>query len=564
MLNFKTKLITGVTAASILLAGSQSYNVLAKDQSPYFEYRADNLKISQIGQYDSESGIGGTEILAYDETSKKAFVTNGAKSGIDILSFKSLKSEKYTELKLEKRILLKDFGIKNVDDITSIAAHPTKDLVAISAVANPKTDPGYIVFITKAGKYLKKVQVGSLPDMVTFTPDGSKAIVANEGEPSTDYKVDPEGTVSIIDVTMTADNFKANTLSFQGVQLDDKVRVSSKGTTMQQLEPEYVTVSEDSKLAYISMQENNAIATVDLVEGKILHVKGLGVKDHSVTGNELDGKRDGKTVIERLPLLGLYMPDAIDTFTSGGKTYILTPNEGDARDYEAYSEEAEIGDIADKIKLRAENYAGFTQEELDKMVEDGLLNDMKKTKVTMENGLVADGTYDALYSFGGRSFSIFDAESMELVYDSGNEFEKITAKAMPEVFNTDNEEIAYDKRSSAKGPEPETVVSGEVNGTKYAFIALERVSGIMVYDLSNPFEPEFVRLISSRDYSEDIKGDVSPEGLRFISAEKSPTGNALLAATHEVSGTVAVYELKADILNKNLLLKEKKDKKSEK
>lgn len=393
------------------------------------------------------------------------------------------------------------------------------------------------------------MQVGSLPDMVTFTPDGTKAVVANEGEPSDDYAVDPEGTIAIIDVMKEPADFTVNTLTFEGVALDDKVRVNSKGTVLQQLEPEYVAISADSKFAYVSLQENNAIATVDLVAEKILHVKGLGVKDHSLPGNELDGKRNDETKLERLPLLGFYMPDAIDTFTAGGKTYILTPNEGDARDYEAYSEEAEIGDIADKIQLKAEHYGGFTQEELDQLVADGLFDEMKKTKITLEQGMAADGSYEALYSYGGRSFSIFDADTMELVFDSGSEFEKITAEALPEFFNTDNEEIAYDKRSSAKGPEPETVVVGAIDGKNYAFIALERVSGIMVYDLTNPSKPEFVTFISSRDYSEDIKGDVSPEGLRFISADQSPTGHALLAATHEVSGTVAIYEFGGKEMN---------------
>lgn len=536
------KLVISSTVASILLIGSLSFNVLAKEKQPLIEYNKKQLDISQIAQYDSKSGLGGTEILAYDEQLNRAFVTNGAKSAIDILSFSSLKSKDFTDVQSTKRVFLKDFGIENVKDITSIASHPTKDLLAVSVVSDPKTNPGYIVFLTKEGTYLSKVQVGSLPDMVVFTPDGKKAIIANEGEPSEDYKVDPEGTISIVDVSNPS-KFSVNNLSFVDVPLDDKVRVSSKGTVHQQLEPEYVTVSADSKFAYVSMQENNAIATVDLTANKILHVKGLGVKDHSIVGNELDGKRDGQTKIERLPLLGLYMPDAIESFTVEGKTYIITPNEGDSRDYKAYSEEAEIGDIADKIKLDAKNYKGFTQQELDKMVADGLFKDMKKTKITLENGLTKEGTYEALYSFGARSFSIFDAKTMELVFDSGSEFEKITSEAMPKYFNTDNEEIAYDKRSSAKGPEPETVVTGKVNGTQYAFIALERVSGIMVYDLSNPLNPSFVKLISSRDYNANIKGDVSPEGLRFIAADKSPTGQALLAATHEVSGTVAVYEL---------------------
>ncbi|MFC5590147.1 choice-of-anchor I family protein [Sporosarcina soli] len=547
-MKMRKKVIAGIAATGILFGASQPYNVFA-EQPPFFQYEGEDLKITQIGQYDSMAGIGGTEIMAYDEALKRAFVTNGAVSGIDILSFESLKSGQFTKVRSIKRVFLSEFGIENVADITSIASHPTKDLVAVSVVSNPKTDPGYIVFLSKEGEYITHVQVGSLPDMVTFTSDGTKAVVANEGEPSDDYAVDPEGTISIIDVMKEPADFTVNTLTFEGVALDDKVRVNSKGTVLQQLEPEYVAISADSKLAYVAMQENNAVATVDLVAEKILHVKGLGVKDHSLPGNELDGKRNDETKLERLPLLGFYMPDAIDTFTAGGKTYILTPNEGDARDYEAYSEEAEIGDIADKIQLKAEHYGGFTQEELDQLVADGLFDEMKKTKITLEQGMAADGSYEALYSYGGRSFSIFDADTMELVFDSGSEFEKITAEALPEFFNTDNEEIAYDKRSSAKGPEPETVVVGAIDGKNYAFIALERVSGIMVYDLTNPSKPEFVTFISSRDYSEDIKGDVSPEGLRFISADQSPTSHALLAATHEVSGTVAIYEFGGKEMN---------------
>ncbi len=539
-MNFKKVMVTGIAAAGLLLSAGQLHNVLAAQPS-FFQYKGENLRATQIAQYDSLAGLGGTEILAYDEKLKRAFVTNGAKSGIDILSFEALKSGEFTNVESMKRVYLKDFGIKNVSDITSVAVHPTEDIIALSVVSKPKTDPGYIVLLTKEGDFITQVKVGALPDMVAFTPDGTKLLSANEGEPSDDYVVDPEGTISIIDLTVGLKNLTANTMSFAGVEMDEKVRVSSKGTVLQQLEPEYISISPDSKRAFVALQENNAIATVNLETNKIMHVKGLGVKDHSVPGNELDAKRDDKTIIESLPLLGFYMPDAIDTFSVGGKTYILTPNEGDSRDYEAYSEEVSIGDIADKIKLNAKHYAGYTQGKLDQLVADGLLDELKKTKITLENGLV-NGKYEALYSYGGRSFSIFDADTMKLVYDSGSEFEQITAEAMPKFFNTSNDEIAHDKRSAAKGPEPETVVTGVINGVTYAFIALERFSGIMVYNLTNPESPEFTTLISSRNYSVDVKGDVSPEGLRFIPAETSPTGYPLLAATHEVSGTVAVYE----------------------
>ncbi len=542
-MTIKKALITGAAAASLFFSPGQPYHVFA-EQPSFFQYKGKDLQVSQIAQYDSLAGESGTEILAYDEKLKRAFVTNGAVSGMDILSFETLQSGKFTKVESMKRIYLKDLGIEHVDDITSVASHPTEDLIALSVVSDPKTDPGYIVFLTKEGDYLTKVQVGSLPDMVTFTPDGTKAISANEGEPNYDYTVDPEGSISIIDLTSGLGNLQAETLTFKGVPLDEKVRVSSKGTVLQQMEPEYITVSEDSKKAYVSLQENNAIATVDLDKNTIIEVKGLGVKDHSLLVNKLDGKRDGETKLETLPLLGWYMPDAIDTFSVGEKTYILTPNEGDARDYDAYSEEKEIGDISKQIQLNADHYKGYSQMQLDRLVKNGLLKDLKKTKITIENGLNADGKYEALYSYGGRSFSLFDADTMELVYDSGSDFERITAKALPEFFNTNNDEIAYDKRSAAKGPEPETVVTGVIGNTTYAFIALERISGIMVYDLSNPKNPKFNTFISSRDFSEDVKGDVSPEGLQFIPAETSPTGHALLAATHEVSGTVAVYEFK--------------------
>ena len=354
----------------------------------FFQHQDNQLKASQIAQYNSGAGEAGTEILAYDVASKKSFVTNGAAKAMDIVSFENLNSGEFKNISTSKRIYLKDFGIENVDSITSIASHPTEDLVALSVVSETKTDPGYIVLLTKDGEYLNKVQVGSLPDMVTFTPDGNKILVANEGEPNADYSVDPEGSISIIDISNKGfKGLTAKNLTFEGIELDENVRVSQpqvneSKTILQQLEPEYITVSDDSKRAYVSLQENNAIATVDLKNNKIISVKGLGVKDHSVEGNEIDGRRDDQAKVEKLPFLGFYMPDAIATFKVGDKTYILTPNEGDARDYDAYTEEVEFKDIKDQLDLKAKNYKGFTQEQLSNFD----FKDMNKFKITKENG----------------------------------------------------------------------------------------------------------------------------------------------------------------------------------
>lgn len=511
-------------------------------EPPLYNSNSDKLAVSQIARYDSGQGETGAEILAYDAATNNGFVTNGAVGGFDILDFTDVKSGEFKQLDSTKRVVIEDYGIPGVKNITSIASNPTQDLIAIAAYSE-KTDPGYIIFATKDGKYVKHVEVGALPDMVTFTPDGKKAIVANEGEPNKDTTIDPAGSISVID----SQTLTTTTLNFTEEMLDDKVRTSYKGASiLEQLEPEYVTVSDDSKTAYVTLQENNAIATVNLETNTILHVKGLGVIDHSVEGNEMDANKDDKKAgILKQPILTFHMPDAVDTFTVADKTYIITPNEGDSRDYAddgGYSEVEAVGKLKLPVKLNAANYKNYTQEELDAFD----ISSLASYKITTENGLNEAGTeYEALYGYGGRSFSIFDAETMEQVYDSGSEFEKIIAEKTPQYFNTNSDEIKIDNRSDDKGPEPETAVVGEIDGTTYGFIALERYSGIIVYDLTDVNAPEFVTLISSRDFSKDVAGDVSPEGLQFIPASESPTGKALLAATHEVSGTIAVYEFGA-------------------
>ena len=202
-MNLKHTFITSIAAAGLLFSSGQAYNVLAEDPSSFFQYKREHLKVSQIGQYDSGAGEGGTEILTYDENLNRAFVTNSAESALDILSFKNLESGEFQTIESSKRVYLNDFEIENVNDITSVASHPTKDIIALSVVSNPKTDPGYVVLLTKNGEYLTKVQVSALPDMVTFTPDGTKLLSANEGEPNDDYSVDPEGSISIIDLILT-------------------------------------------------------------------------------------------------------------------------------------------------------------------------------------------------------------------------------------------------------------------------------------------------------------------------------------------------------------------------
>jgi len=112
---------------------------------------------------------------------------------------------------------------------------------------------------------------------------------------------------------------------------------------------------------------------------------------------------------------------------------------------------------------------------------------------TIDGDTDGDGDYDALYAYGGRSFSIRSANG-DLVFDSGSRLENITARLLPEAFNSDNaENDSLDSRSDNKGPEPEGVTVGRVDGRTYAFVGLERIGGVAVFDVSQPQAPFFVQ-----------------------------------------------------------------------
>ena len=235
--------------------------------------------------------------------------------------------------------------------------------------------------------------------------------------------------------------------------------------------------------------------------------------------------------------MGMYMPDSIDTIDIDGKTWVLIANEGDSRDYDGYSEETRVG------KLTLDPVAFPNALSLQK---DENLGRLKTT--TAQGDTDGDGDVDVIYSFGARSFSVLDAGG-EMVFDSGDAFEQYMAANYANVFNsTDTENYSRDNRSDDKGPEPEGITSGYVNGTPYAFIGLERQGGFMVYDLTNPVNPKFVTYHSDRRFSGspegDTAGELAPEGFQFISAKDSPTGNAMLVVASEVSGSTTVYDLK--------------------
>lgn len=505
---------------------------------------ANDLEMNLIARYDSNSGEGGTEIVTYSTENNRVYVVNGAEKSLDILDLNTLGSgANLQNIELLKRVSLQDISPNGAGDITSVTTFG--DYVAVTIVANNKTDNGMVCILDLDGNILNSIAVGALPDMLTFTPDGTKILVANEGEPSDDYLVDPEGSVSIIDLSYGINNINVSTATFEDVYIEDTVRKSKNDSTYSEdLEPEYIAISEDGKKAYVTLQESNAIGVLDIESCKFEKVFDLGVKDWSIN-SELDASDvDGNINFSNYPILGMYQPDTISSINMNGNDYIIVANEGDAKSYSAYDEEVRVSDIVDNIQLDADNYEGYTQDELSALVENGLFNEnnLGRLKVTLSDGMNDDGVYEALYAFGGRSFSIFNADDMSLVYDSGDDFSKIIANIDSQIFN--NDEGIFDGRSDDKGAEPEGLAIGTIDSRTYAFIGLERTGGIFVYDITNPDSASYVTYFTTTNYdNNDLSGDISPEGLYFISEDDSPTGSPILLASHEISGTLAVIEI---------------------
>lgn len=474
----------------------------------------------------------GAEIPAFDPLTQRTFVV----SGNAILQV--LDTSNPSNPTLVAAIDTSALGIAN-----SVAVK--NGIVAVAIESPNRQAPGVVAFYDVDGTLLNTVRVGAVPDMLTFTPDGSKVLVANEGEPSSynqPNSIDPEGSVSIIDLSkgvLSLSQSNVTTADFTAFNSQKAALVAAgvrifgpNATVAQDLEPEYIAVSSDSKTAYVTLQENNALAIVDLQSGKVTDIKPLGVKDHSLPGNGLDASdRDGAggagaVNIRQQPVVGLYQPDAIAAFAVGGQTYLITANEGDARDYTGFNEEARVG--ANSYRLdptRFPNAATLKQN----------ANLGRLTVTTASGDVDGDGDFDRIEAFGARSFSIRDTQG-NLIFDSGDQFEQITAAQIPAQFNSDGTPATFDTRSDNKGPEPEGVVTGVIDGKTYAFIGLERTGDVIVYDVTNPTSPSFVQYINT-------PADIAPEGLAFVSAGDSPTGKPLLIVANEVSRTTTTYEI---------------------
>ena len=508
-----------------------------------------------IGRYST--GIydkAAAEITAYDAISKRMFVLNGPDTSIKVVDI----SKPANPVQINT-ISIKSYG----RDLTSIAC--MNGVLAVAVInSQGKTENGHVVFFNASTlAYINKVDVGANPDMLTFSPNGLMVLVANEGEPNEDYTIDREGSISIIDISkgissLTQGDVKtAGFTDFNGTAIDWKIKITGKiqaggaflrnSTIAEDLEPEYITVSEDSKTAWATCQENNCVAVIDLTTAKVTKLIPLGFKDHSLPGNGLDASDNGGTInIRNFPVFGMFMPDAIASYKVGDTTFLLTANEGDARaDWgSANNEEIRFGNSA-YIVDTAKFGGAANVSALKATTAMGRLN------LTRAFGdFNKDGKYDSAFCYGARSFSVWNSVTGKLAWDSKDQFEQKFATLFPSNFNASHTSNTIDNRSDDKGPEPEAVTIGKILDSTYAFVGLERIGGIMIYNITNPNSPYFVNYINTRNFSVtpnasnlSTVGDLGPEGLVFIPKSQSPNGQDLLLVSNEVSGSVAIIQL---------------------
>jgi DNA-binding beta-propeller fold protein YncE len=516
------------------------------------------VKIAGFTHTDGQGGAGAAEIVAHDPFTKRLFVVNGVQGTLDVLDFSKADQPALIQT-INSTTLWAEAG-----GINSVAVN--NGFVALAVQASVKTNPGKVIVLRASDLSVAgSAEVGALPDMLTFTPDGKTILVANEGEPNsygqTD-SVDPVGSIGVIDVSGLSATGAPIVLpvriagfesfnSQKDALLAAGVRIFGPGARVDQdLEPEYITVSADGKTAYVTLQENNALAVVDIAKASVTAIKPLGMKNHSLAGQGMDvSNEDGGTNtnsgtptirIAPVPVKGLYMPDAIASYTVDGKTYLVTANEGDAREYTG------IPGGREDPRVRDYCVSGFDTSVFGSAAATlGNDSNLGRLRITMfpggtRTGKNNSGQCNELVAFGARSFSIWDADA-KLVFDSGDQLEQLTRDLPNVAFNASNDNNTVDDRSPAKGPEPEAVVVGKFGSKHYAFIGLERVGGVVVYDVTNPQRPIFETYLNTRT---GATGDRGPEGLALIKAEDSPTGKPLLVVANETSGTTAVLEIR--------------------
>jgi 2',3'-cyclic-nucleotide 2'-phosphodiesterase (5'-nucleotidase family) len=530
--------VVNTTGLTVLTTASASGTINTDDNIPV-TYPPTNALTGTVKGFIT---LTGAEISAFDPASKRAFATSNG--GIQVVDLTNPATPT-----LITNIAPASLGVVGLtsNDVSSVALRKavgaTPAVLAATVLPASKLDNGHVIFLNPAtGALLGSVVVGQNPDHVCFTPDGTKVLVANEGEPnggSVDVAADTTvGSVSIIDIS---GGLVAPTVSTAGFAAFDTqvaalraagVRIfkNSGGTDAvpsTEFEPEYIAISPDGTTAMVTLQEANAVAILNIATATFTSIVPMGQKDYSTIRTDLSDRDNGGTAnlinpVVGNPVFGLYMPDTIGSYSVAGQTYYVTANEGDDRN-----------DFLTPDETTTVANASYDLDDTVFPNESDLKTNAKLGRLTVSNstGLRGDtdgdGDIDQILSYGARSFSILDAAG-NIVFDSGDMIEMIVASQHASNFD--------DSRSDNKGPEPEGITVATIGARTYAFVALERSGMVLAFDVTNPAAVTHTTAFKRT-------GDQNPEGLLVVSATDSPTGKPLLLSSNETSATLTIFEI---------------------
>jgi hypothetical protein len=524
-----TQLVNGTASATA------AHFLYIKDNDTQTPTASNELFLDLLGSFSNGSNAtNSAEIVVHDPATQRLYIANSIGAKLDIVNFSNPTAP----------VLINSLSVAAYGNINSVAVNDSIVALAIENNINPQ-DSGRIVFLDYNGTFISQVKTAAMPDMIMFNHAGTRVLAACEGEPNTAYTSDPEGAVAIVNITgnLAAITQSAVThitfTSFNGQEAALRaqgIRIYGPGSTAaQDFEPEYITISEDDQTAWVTLQENNAVAVVNLQTNTVTQLLPLGYKNHNAAGNGLDASDQSAGVnLSLFPVKGMYLPDAISRFKVGNQDYLITANEGDARAYSGFNEESRISGLS-------LDPTAFPQGALMKAnTFMGRLNATNKMGDT-DN----DGDIDEIYVYGSRSFSIWNATTGAQVFDSGDQLERITSThpVFGGMFNASNSTSAAAKnRSDDKGPEPEGITTAVINGETYVFVSLERIGGVMMYNITNPAAPVFVGYYNNRSVATNGP-DRGAEGIIFISAANSPNGQPLVLLANETSSTLSIFQV---------------------
>ncbi len=482
----------------------------------------------KAGAFDSSA----TGYISFDHTVQQLYSVNQQANGFEIIDYSDIYKPNVLQTVDVSGFISKIRCIESASGFVFVAGDGSSAQL-----------PGKLLIYTSNGVYRKQLSLGVTPDRMKFSHDDISLIIANEGIPDANYSTDPPGTVNIIN-TAAGVNFitqaDVKTVDFTRLDTtnyDPLIHIYSNAgqNPSEDVEPEAIAFSSDNQTAYIVLQENNAVAVVDIPSAKIDTVLGLGYRDYGMKGLDASDQANSIMIDTYQGLYGIHQPSDIESFSHAGSDFTFSVNQGAPREYSGFNESV-------RVKNQPVDPSKFTN--LSHLLQDTVLGRLFITSVFGDHN--GDFLHDSLLSFGSRSVSIWDSSGTE-IWNSGDQIAQLLASTHAVNFNSSaNSNNSYKLQSDNMGAEPSAVAIGEVDGNRYAFVSLYQMGGILVYDISDPYNPQFELFELNRDFNlpanDPMAGDLGPIDLEFVPASRTNLNIALLFVANQVSGTINVYQ----------------------